>query len=109
MSIDWSKVVTAEDRQRQQDEIGYQSWKAARHVAVKAITVEVGGRMYDGDETSQNRMARVVAAADSLDDVVSWTLADNSTAFVTARELKEALRLAGLKQTELWPAGRPAL
>lgn len=109
MSIDWSKAVTAEDRQRQQDEIGYQSWKAARHVAVAAITVEVGGRIYDGDEISQNRMARVVAAAGSLDDVVSWTLADNSTAFVTARELKEALCLAGLKQTELWDAGRPAL
>ena len=109
MSIDWSKAVTAEDRQHQQDEIGYQSWKAARHVAVAAITVEVVGRIYDGDETSQNRMARVVAAADSLDDVVSWTLADNSMAFVTALELKEALRLAGLKQTEIWNADRPAI
>ena len=109
MSIDWSKLITAEDKQKQQIEANYQAWKSARHATVEAITVEVGGRIYDGDETSQNRMARVVAAADSLDDVVSWTLADNSTAFVTARELKEALRLAGLKQTELCPAGRPDL
>ena len=109
MSIDWSKLITAEDKQKQQMEATYQERKAARQSAVDAITVEVGGRIYDGDETSQNRMARAVAAADSLDGVVRWTLADNSTAFVTARELKEALRLAGLRQTEIWIEGRPDL
>ena len=109
MSIDWSKLITAEDKQKQQMEANYQAWKASRQLAIDAITVEVGGHIYDGDETSQNRMARVVAAADSLDEVVSWTLADNSMAFVTARELKEALRLAGLKQTEIWIECRPDL
>lgn len=109
MSIDWSKLITAEDKQKQQMEANYQAWKASRQLAVDAITVEVGGRIYDGDETSQNRMARAVAAADSLEDIVSWTLADNSTALVSAGDLKEALRLAGLKQTEVWIEGRPDL
>ena len=109
MSIDWSKLITAEDKQKQQMEATYQAWKASRQLAIDAITVEVGGRIYDGDETSQNRMARAVAAADNLEDIVSWTLADNSTALVSAGDLKEALRLAGLKQTEIWNEGRPDL
>ena len=109
MSIDWSKLITAEDKARERAEADYQTWKAARQQAVDAITVEVDGLVFDGDETSQNRMARVVAAADSLDDTVNWILADNSTSEVAVRDLKEALRLAGLKQTEIWNADRPAI
>lgn len=109
MSIDWSKAVTAEDRQRQQAEIGYQSWKAARHVAVAAITVEVDGLVFDGDELSQTRMARAVAAADSLEQRVAWTLADNTVVTVAVLQLKKALSLASTKQTEIWNEGRPSL
>ena len=37
--------------------------KTERSEAVSRITVEVGGMTFDGDETSQNRMARKVLSA----------------------------------------------
>lgn len=109
MSIDWGQRITAEDKQRQQAEADYQAWKVARQQAVDAITVEVDGLVFDGDELSQNRMARAVAAASSLEQSVPWTLAGNEIAMVTAAQLKHALFLAGMRQTELWSEGRPVI
>ena len=109
MDINWQLKQTAEQSRLAAHDKEYQSWKSARAVAVGTISVTVNGRTYDGDEVSQNRMARAVAAADSLDELVSWTLTDNSVALVQVRDLKEALRLAGLKQTEIWIEGRPDL
>ena len=107
--IDWSQKRTALDKIREQADAANALWKSERAAAVSQIIVEVDGLVFDGGETSQNRMARAVAAADNLEDIVSWTLADNSTALVSAGDLKEALRLAGLKQTEIWIEGRPDL
>jgi hypothetical protein len=83
----------------------YAQWKAQREAAVAAITVQAAsGRVYDGDEISQGRMARAIVGL--MDQppgaTVRWVLADNSAALVTMDELKEALTLAGLRQTELW-------
>ena len=75
--------------------------KAERAEAVESITVEVDGLVFDGDEKSQERMARsIVALADG--ETIVWVLHDNSIANVTKEQLKTALRLAGQKQTELW-------
>ncbi len=80
----------------------YGAWKAERAEKVAAIVVEVDGMLFDGDENSQNRMGRAVAIADSLEDKVSWTLAQ-----VTVAQLKQALVLASLEQTRIWNEERP--
>lgn len=80
--------------------------KATRAAKVAAITVEVDGMTFDGDETAQERMARTVTAATatgaSMDDTTTWVLHDNTVAQVTVRQLATALRMAGEAQTALW-------
>lgn len=107
MNIDWSQVVTASDRATEQAKVDYDAWKADRQGRVDAITVIVDEMEFNGDETSQNRMARAVTAADQLTDTTPWTLHDNSVATVTIRQLKAACRLAGEAQTAIWNEGRP--
>lgn len=81
--------------------------KAERADAVSKIIVEVDGMAFDGDEESQTRMGRTIAAAvalgvDLTTERRTWVLADNSIAEVTIAQLAEALRLAGDSQTALW-------
>ena len=75
--------------------------KAKRAEAVSQITIEVDGFVFDGDEVSQERMARSIVALDEGETII-WVLHDNSIAQVSKEQLKAALRLAGQKQTELW-------
>lgn len=75
--------------------------KTERANYVSKIIVEVDGMKFDGDETSQDRMARSIVALD-LGETVQWVLADNSIAQVTRAQLREALRKAGAAQTEIW-------
>lgn len=105
--IDWDAVVTVTDKGRQKFEQDYATWKQGRAALVRAITVQVGDNLYQGDELSQGRMARFVAASTLDTDDVEWTLADNTVATVTVGNLREALRLAGLRQTAIWNDGRP--
>lgn len=107
MSIDWSKLITAEDKARERAEADYQTWKTARQQAVDAITVEVDGMVFDGDEISTRRMADVIAGADDLADTTEWTLADNREVVVTIRQLKQALRLSTASRTAIWNEDRP--
>ncbi|ANI04428.1 hypothetical protein A210_17805 [Pseudomonas putida SJTE-1] len=74
----------------------------SRADAVAAITVTTAaGNTFNGDEASQNRMARsIVALGDT--DTITWVLANNSTIQATKAELQEALRLSGEAQTALW-------
>lgn len=81
--------------------------KVERADAVSKIIVEVDGMHFDGDEESQTRMGRTIAAAvalgvDLTTEKRTWVLADNSVAGVTIAQLAEALRLAGDAQTALW-------
>lgn len=78
--------------------------KLQRQAAVDAIQVTTqAGNTFDGDETSQTRMARAVLAMQATGTVsVSWVLADNSAIQATAAELTEALALAGAEQARLW-------
>ena len=59
---------------------------------------------FDGDENSQIRMTRAAFLAVDMNEVTQWKLADNSVVDVTASQLKEAARLAGLAQTAYWVA-----
>ena len=81
--------------------------KAERADAVSKIIVEVDGMAFDGDEESQTRMGRTIAAAIALGvDIQTytqvWVLADNTVAQVTISQLAQALKLAGEAQSALW-------
>jgi hypothetical protein len=89
--------LTAEEK----TERAVAAYRNTRDAAVKAITVTVDGKAFEGDETSQTRMARAIVAM-SDGDTIAWKLADNTAAMVTMATLKEALRLAGAEQTRIW-------
>ena len=80
--------------------------KAERADAVSRITVTADGMTFDGDETSQERMSRTITAAvatgEDMSATTTWVLADNTVAQPSIKQLAQALRLAGEKQTELW-------
>ena len=107
--IDWGKRITVEDKKRQQHERAFAAWKRERQTAVDAITVTVDGMVFDGNEASQNRMARVIASADAMEQTAEWTMANNDVATVTMAQLKQALALATEAQTAIWNEGRPTL
>lgn len=84
-----------------------QEAKSERAQAVERLIVTVDGMKFDADETSQNRMSRVVAGAQALGvDLETttqiWVLADNTVAQPTVAQLAQALKLAGEAQTALW-------
>jgi len=61
------------------------------------------GNVFDGDERSQDRLARAINVAQITGlTETEWKLADNTTATVTLDELKEALALAGLEMSRIW-------
>lgn len=80
--------------------------KAARHVQVARIKVTTAsGKEFDGDETSQTRMARAILAMESVSATEThWVLATNIPTVVTLAELKEALVLSGEAQAAVWMA-----
>lgn len=77
--------------------------KRERAAKVAAITVEVDGMVFDGDEQAQSRMTRAIAAAETagLESTV-WVLADNMVATVTKAQLQQALAKAMIAMSELW-------
>jgi hypothetical protein len=80
----------------------YEEYKKTRVEEVAKIKVTTkSGKTFDGDEKSQDRMARAVALG-SAGETTQWKLADNSIVTVTWEELREALRLAGDAQTAIW-------
>lgn len=80
--------------------------KAERQVAVDTIVVTTTtGKAFDGDETSQTRMARAIVALQATGTPsISWILANNTVTEATIAELSEALALAGAEQARLWVA-----
>ena len=95
-----------EDNQRAADAAAHEQKKATCEEAVARIRVTTAsGKPFDGDETSQTRMARAVVALQAAGQTETlWVLADNTPATVTLGELAEALALAGAGQTRLWVA-----
>lgn len=79
-----------------------EEWKMARAQAIARIKVTVNGRVFDGDETSQDRMVRAILGLQTQPGTVRWVLANNDVAEVTLSELQEALALASAQQTALW-------
>jgi len=80
-------------------------FKDSRAALVAAIAVTTAaGNTFDGDEQSQERMARSITALDEGETVL-WVLHDNSVIDASRDELREALRLAGAAQAALWVQG----
>lgn len=77
------------------------AFKSSRSAVVESLKVTVGDKVFDGDETSQTRMARAIIVMTDTETVL-WILADNTPAQVTKAELTEALRLAVEAQTQAW-------
>lgn len=95
-------VVWTRKSDEQIAEIELAKAKQARTEAVEKITVTTqAGNTFDGDERSQDRMARAVAVMDDTDEL-PWVLADNSVITVSKAEIREALRLAGLATAAEW-------
>lgn len=77
--------------------------KKTRDAAVAKIKVTVNGKVFDGDEVSQSRLARAITAAEAQGIAAqSWKLADNTWVDVTVVELKQALAAAFQAQSVLW-------
>ena len=81
--------------------------KQVRADAVEKIKVTIDGMEFDGDEVSQGRMARTVAAAigkgvDLKTTKRTWVLANNTPTEVTVDQLARALEAAGDAQTAVW-------
>lgn len=76
--------------------------KEARQEAVESIVVTAqSGRQFDGDEKSQDRMGRALAALDD-GEFTPWVLATGGVEMVSKSELKEALRMAGAEMKRIW-------
>lgn len=93
------RELTPEEQEAQELAIA----KRERAAKVAAITVEVDGMVFDGDEQAQSRMARAITAAETagLESTV-WVLADNTVATVTKVQLQQALAKAMIAMSELW-------
>lgn len=77
--------------------------KRVRAAKVEAITVEVDGMVFDGNEPAQSRMARAITAAETAElESTVWVLADNTVATVTKVQLQQALAKAMLAMGEVW-------
>ena len=80
--------------------------KRKRAALVEKSTVEIDGMIFNADETSQNRLSRAITTAMALglelDEKTEWTLADDSSAMVTVRQMARALLAAGQYQTSVW-------
>lgn len=75
--------------------------KIERADYVSKLIVEVDGLLFDGDETSQDRMARSIVALND-GETVQWVLANNTIVNVSKEQLRQALRLSGEAQTAIW-------
>lgn len=78
--------------------------KLHRTLLVSRIKVTTStGKVFDGDETSQNRMTRAITVLRETElPSTLWTLTDNTQADVTLAEFIEALALASAAQSALW-------
>lgn len=92
----------------QSQEQAAEDWKQERTRLVAEITVQIDGKVFDGDEESQARMARAVTVLQlqPKGSEVPWTLADNTVTSVTLPVLAAALTESMKRMAELWQ--RPA-
>lgn len=78
--------------------------KRQRQAIVDAITVTTStGKVFDGDEDAQSRMARAIQASEIASiPSTTWVLANNVPTPVTLAELQEALVLSMQAMGAVW-------
>lgn len=76
--------------------------KELRTLLVANIEVEYNGIVYQGDETSQDRISRVINGLPDDTTTISWKAKDNSSKELTRLDLKEILFLAVQEQARIW-------
>lgn len=76
--------------------------KELRTLLVSNIEVEYNGIVYQGDETSQDRISRVINGLPDDTTTISWKAKDNSSKELTRLDLKEILFLAVQEQARIW-------
>ena len=76
-------------------------FKKDRQAQVDALTVTVDDMVFDGDESSQERMNRAITVLDETETTL-WVLTDNQVVYPTREQLRQALKLAGQAQTAIW-------
>lgn len=105
MSIDWSQLVTLEDKTAEKVFADRQRFKFDRATAVANIKVTSSlGRTFDGDEASTTRMLKPIKVLEHEPEGTTalWVLSDNTPVQVGLAEFLEVLKLAGIEQTKLW-------
>jgi len=82
------------------------SIKLVREAATISIAVTLAnGIELDGDELSQNRLARALLVIDA-DSIISWIALDNTIVQLTKADVKEALKLALEAQSVIFLKGK---
>lgn len=77
--------------------------KLERNKEISELTVEVNGKVFNADQTSQNRIQGAITHLELTGNgSKKWVLADNSVQDVTLDELKEAYTKALDIQDEVW-------
>lgn len=96
------ELIVVDPNLQAQDDVLAKQARAAAVAAIKVTTA--AGNTFDGDEVSQDRMARGVVALQAAGGTktVNWILADNTVIEATLAELSEALILAGEAQAAVW-------
>lgn len=103
-SSEWPdiKPCPQDEKDAHKQQLERDQFKQERTQAVQNLTVTTSsGNTFDADETSQTRMARALSVLDD-GEYTLWVLADNTPIQASREELKEALRLAGEAQSNLW-------
>lgn len=100
LSENWFDQWKQEDDLRKAKQAREDS-KQARKIAVDAIEVNYGGVIYQGDEVSQERMARSLIGLED-GEVINWGAKDNTVHSLQKSDLKEILRQAGQMQSNIW-------
>ena len=79
----------------------YFVFKEIISILIKNIEVSYKGILYQGDETSQDRISRAINGLPNDVTTISWKAKDNSSQELTRLDLKEILFLAIQEQTRI--------
>ncbi|MGI2024866.1 DUF4376 domain-containing protein [Shewanella glacialipiscicola] len=83
-------------------------FRTQRAAAVKSITVEVDGLIFDGHEEAQRRMLSAMHISEEVGLTSTiWRLADNTEVVVTVDQIRQAHALSIIEQGKLWIRGAP--
>jgi succinate dehydrogenase flavin-adding protein (antitoxin of CptAB toxin-antitoxin module) len=103
-------IKTAEEVKQEKLQKEYKQalnkWKQERQKAVDSIIVEHKGKEFQGNEVSQDRIARAILSL-SDEDTINWVASDNTEVELTKADLQAILTQAREQQSLIWNKDRP--